>query len=61
MDEKILHFIDGQRSKYPQLCHANNIFVKLSDKSLSPKQKQALEDIICQYYTYLKVNMSLAG
>ena len=61
MKEDIIEYIDKQRQYYPQLRHANNIFVKWSDKKLTKKQTDVLVAVIEQYYTYLKSNLELRG
>lgn len=57
----IIAYIDSQRTDCLQLCHANNIFVKWKDENLAKKQKDVLENIVQEYYTYLKSNMDLNG
>ena len=61
MSIDIINYIDQQRKAYPQLCHANNIFVKWCDKKISKKQTDALVEIVQKYYAYLLGNLSLSG
>jgi hypothetical protein len=60
-NDRVIEYIDSQRAEYSQLCHANNIFVKWNDSKLTKKQREALENIVQQYYTYLKSNIDLDG
>ena len=61
MKEDIIEYIDGQRQVYPQLRHANNIFVKWSDKKITKRQTEVLIEVVQKYYIYLKGNLELKG
>lgn len=61
MKEDIIEYIDGQRQVYPQLRHANNIFVKWSDKTITKRQTEVLIEVVQKYYIYLKGNLELKG
>lgn len=61
MIDDILSFIEKQRSLYPQLRHANNLFCKWQDRKITKKQSDALCEILPEYYKYLKGNLKLVG
>lgn len=61
MSVDVISYIDTKRKEFPQLCHANNIFVKWSDRKISKKQTDALVEIVQEYYKYLHGNLELIG
>ena len=57
--ETQLHYIERTLEVYPQLVHASNIITKF--KSGTGKEKEALEALISEYYSYLISHMSIKG
>lgn len=54
-----LQYIERMLDTFPQLVHASNIITKF--KSEKGKEKEALEALIPEYYSYLISHMSIKG
>lgn len=61
--DKIVEYLEQSLERFPQLTHASNLLTKWEErtKKLSEKQVDALNDIITNYYSFLKINLETIG